>query len=155
MKTIFITVILLLTSTVFAQSVSKTIKKEKQVTNPFIGVWEFHEITIRTPKDGYLMRISEREIDLMNLIIANYIFHEDGSIILDPKYMEKQGVKKATWAKDDSTSITITYFWTAEKQKAKGYTNDYEKITYTIQVVPNQKLSLNLQDMFIVNLIHK
>ena len=153
MKTILIALLLSITSGIFAQSISKSTTVKQNVKSQLIGEWKFHEITLITPKDGYLMRISERETAMMNLLVANYTFNEDGSITLDPKYMEKQGVKSARWKIDDANVLSVTFFWTAEKQQKAGYTNDYEKIDFKVKISSTKKLRLNLQDMFIVNLV--
>ena len=41
-----------------------------------LGTWKFHEITIRTPKDGYLIHIAQQEVGLINLFIVNYTFNK-------------------------------------------------------------------------------
>ena len=129
---------------------------EKIIVNPLLlQDWKFHAITIRTPKDGYLMRFSDREVTMVNWLIANYSFNKDGSIALDPRYMQEQGVKEAKWKMTDSLNIEITYFWTVEKQKKAGYTNGYEKLDYRIDMISEKELSLNMQNMFIVNLVIK
>jgi len=153
MKTILIAILLMLTSGVFAQSTPKKTAMKQNLKSQLIGEWKFHQITLITPKDGYLMRISERETAMMNLLVANYTFNENGSITLDSKYMEKQGVKSARWKMDDLNILSITFFWTAEKQKKEGYTNDYEKIEFKVKISSMKELRLNLQDMFIVNLV--
>lgn len=153
MKIILIAILLTLTSGIFAQSVSKKTEEKQNVKSQLIGEWKFHEITLVTPKDGYLIRISERETAMMNLLVANYTFNENGSIALDSKYKEKQGVKSASWKMDELNTLTITFFWTVEKQKKADYTNDYEKIEFNVKISSTKKLSLNLQDMFFVNLV--
>jgi hypothetical protein len=128
---------------------------KKDVKSQLLKPWKFHEISLRTPKDGYLMHIAEQELGLLHLFIANYTFNMDGSISLDPKYIEKQGVKSAKWEITDSGKLAITYYWTPEKQKEGGYSNDFEKIEYKIDVISDKELTLNMSDMFIVNLIVK
>jgi 23S rRNA A2030 N6-methylase RlmJ len=101
------------------------------------------------------MTISDKEIAMMNLLVANYAFNEDGSIAIDPKYKEKQGIKEVKWEMKDAENIVITYYWTTEKQETQNFTNDYEKLEYKIDVISEKELTLNMSDMFIVNLIIK
>lgn len=133
----------------------ETATKGIDVKSQLIKDWRFHEITLRTPKDGYLFKVSDKEVAMVNLLIANYTFNEDESITLDPNYMEKQGVKSAKWEINSSGNLEITYYWTAEKQKLSGYTNDYEKLEYKIDKISEQELLLNMSEMFIINLIVK
>ena len=138
------------------QGVSEIKQPEKIYVNPLLlQDWKFHEITIRTPKDGYLMRFSDREVTMVNWLVTNYSFNKDGSITLDSRYMQDQGVKEAKWKMLDSLNMEITYFWTVEKQKTAGYTNGYEKLDYRIDIISEKVLSLNMQNMFIVNLVIK
>lgn len=129
--------------------------EESDVKTQLIQTWKFHEITLRTPKDGYLMRVADKEVGMINLLVANYTFNTDGTITLDEKYIEKQGVKEAKWELNTSGNLVITYYWTPEKQKAAGFTNNYEKMEYTIDRISDKELSLNMSDIFIVNLITK
>lgn len=80
-----------------------------------------------------------------------------GSITLDPKYIEKQGVKEAKWKLSDAGKLTIIYFWTAEKMKAEGVSASENKVEldYKVNITPNKELTLNMLDVFIVNLIRK
>ena len=152
-KTTKVATILLFTflfSSALAQS-----PKTAGVKTQLFQIWKFHEITVRTPKDGFLMRVADKEVGMINLLVANYTFNKDGSITLDPKYMEKQGVKEARWELNDSENLVISYFWTPEKQKEDGLTNNYEKMEYKIDIISDKELSLNMSDMFIVKLVAK
>ena len=149
---------------------AKSISKQKVTTAPkaehittvktdvktlLLKEWKFHKFSLRALKDGYLPNVSGKLTGVFKLLIANYTFNADGSITLDPKYMEEQGVKNATWMLTDEGKLKITYFWTAEKQEAAGYTNDYEKVRYKIDFISNNELTISLSDMFIVNLVTK
>ncbi len=133
-------------------SVSSPIKDE---TKPqILGTWKFHEITIRTPKDGYLVHIAAQETNIIKLLIANYTFNNDGSITLDPKYIEKQGVKEAKWKFSDTGKLTITYFWSPEKMKENDIPASESKVEmdYKVTITPGEELTLNWQGVFIINL---
>lgn len=127
------------------------------VKTQILGEWKFHEITLRTPKDGFLMHIADQEVNIIKLLIANYTFNKGGSITLDPKYIEKQGVKEANWKLSDSGKLTITYFWTAEKMKKNDIPASENKVEldYKVILTPGKELTLSMHDMFIVNLIRK
>lgn len=133
---------------------TKTVENS-DVKTQLIQAWKFHEITLRTPKDGYLFRMADKEVGMINLLVANYTFNTDGSIVLDPKYIEKQGVKEAKWEMNAAGNLVITYFWTPEKQKEAGFTNNYEKMEYKIDVISDKELTISIMDMFVVNLITK
>lgn len=127
---------------------------EQTKVNPLLlQDWKFHEITIRTPKDGYLMRFSERETAMVNWLVANYTFKKDGGVILDKSYVKEQGVRAAKWRMTASGHLEIIYYWTEEKQKTEGLTNDYEKLEFKINFTSEKELTLNIGDMFIVELI--
>lgn len=129
----------------------------KSLKAQLLGKWAFHEITLRTPKDGYLLHIAKQELNIIKLLIANYTFNKGGSIVLDPKYIEKQGVKKASWKLGDDGKLTITYFWTPEKMKEFEIPESENKVEldYKINIVQGKELNLNMQDMFLVNLVVK
>ena len=173
---ITITTALFICTSIFAQSPKKVAVKnmnkssvkttvktnvaipvKTDVKTQLLGEWKFHEITLRTPKDGFLVHIAAQETNIIKLLIANYTFNKDGSITLDPKYIEKQGVKDASWQLSDEGKLTITYFWTSEKMKAEGISENENKVEmdYKVSITPNKELTLNWQDMFIVNLIRK
>jgi len=175
-RTYTIAVAILMTASVWAQSPEKVVEKSRinnrpQITTKtklekpvkanlktqLIGEWRFHEITLRTPKDGYLIHIAAQETNIIKLMIANYTFNIDGSIALDPKYIEKQGVKEAKWNLSDSGKLTIVYFWTPEKMKEFGLpeSQNKEELDYKVNLIPGKELTLNMSDMFIVNLISK
>ena len=145
--------LLIITST-YAQS-STTEPGNKEIKTQLNKEWEFHEITLRTPKDGYLMHIADQETNLMKLFIANYKFNKDGSIILSSKYIEKIGIKKADWELDESGKLVITYFFTEDSKANEGNTNNYEKFKYDIETISDEELTINMQDMFIINLKSK
>jgi len=124
------------------------------VKTQLLGAWKFHEITIRTPKDGYLVHIAAQETNIIKLLIANYTFNNDGSITLDPKYIEKQGVKEAKWKFSDTGKLTITYFWSPEKMKENDIPASESKVEmdYKVTITPGEELTLNWQGVFIINL---
>src|SRR5690554_1600510 len=135
------------------QSVEKEVMSLEEIKKQLLQDWKFRYITLVTPKDGYLMHIADQEVHLVKVLIANYSFNVDGSITLDPTYIEKQGVQSAKWEVMDTENIVITYYWTAKKQEKEGLTNDYEKLEYKIDVISKDQLILNWNDMFIVKLI--
>ncbi len=147
------TILLSLAFIGFSQSKTKSVGVSQIVQTSIVGEWEFHEITMRTPRDGYLIHIAEQEINIMHLLVCNYTFNSDGSIVLDPKYMEKQRVEKADWKLTDTGNLAITYFWNEEKIKKDKLSSSSETMEYTITITASKELSLNLQDMFIVNLV--
>jgi len=153
MKILMTTILLSLAFIGFSQSKTKSIEISAKVQTSIVGEWEFHEITMRTPRDGYLIHIAEQEINIMHLLVCNYTFNSDGSIVLDPKYMEKQRVEKAEWKLTDTGDLAITYFWNEEKIKKDKLSSSSETMEYTITITASKELSLNLQDMFIVNLV--
>jgi hypothetical protein len=142
-------------STQIAAKTNVATPEKLDVKTQLIQIWKFHEITVRTPKDGFLMSVADKEVGMINLLVANYTFNKDGSITLDPRYIEKQGVKEARWKLNDSGNLVISYFWSPEKQKEAGFTNSYEEMEYKIDVISDKELSLNMSDMFIVNLVTK
>ncbi len=129
----------------------------KSLKAQLLGEWVFHEITLRTPRDGYLLHIAKQELNIIKLLIANYTFNKDGSITLDSKYIEKQGVKKASWKLSDDGKLTITYFWTLEKMKEFEIPESENKVEldYKVNIIQGKELTLSMRDMFIVNLIVK
>lgn len=141
------------------QMAPKTIGSEGKIDVKFqlLGEWKFHEITLRASKDGYLPHIAAQETNIIKLLIANYTFNKDGSITLDLKYIEKQGVKEASWKLGEDGKLTITYFWTAEKMKENSIpaNENSVELAYKLSITPNKELTLNMHDMFIVNLIRK
>ena len=145
--------LLIITSTFAQNPITET--GNKDIKTQLKREWEFHELTIRTPKDGYLMHIADQEINLMKLFIANYTFNKDGSITLSPKYNETIGVKEAKWEIDEYNRLVITYFFTEDSKANAGNTNNSEKFKYKIDTISDKELTINMQDMFIVNLKSK
>ena len=141
----------LIVSSVFAQEVAVG----QDMKDSLINEWKFHEITLRTPKDGYLIRLSKKTVDIMELMVVNYKLNSDGSVTLDADYMEKQGIKEAKWELSDNNALVISYFWTPEKQETAGFTNSYEKIEFKIDKISDKELVLSLYDMVIVTLVSK
>ena len=145
---------LLIIISTFAQS-STAESGNKDIKTQLNKEWEFHELTVRTPKDGYLIHIADQEINLMKLFIANYTFNKDGSITLSPKYIETIGIKEAKWEIDEYSRLVVTYFFTEDSKANAGNTNNYEKFKYKIDTISDKELTINMQDMFIVNLKSK
>jgi len=127
---------------------------EKNYKEHILGEWKFHSITIETPKDGYIMRIGERELAMISLLVSNYNFISDGNIIVDEKYKEKQGVDKVKWELSESKGLKITYVLTTEKQKEKGYSQAAQELVFSIVTLSNKELIINTNG-FILNLIKK
>lgn len=71
-------------STVQAQNPKKVAVKT-DVKTQILGEWKFHEITLRTPKDGFLVHIAEQEVNIIKLLIANYTFNKDWEYYIRPK----------------------------------------------------------------------
>ncbi len=127
------------TSTSQAQNISK-----EQV----IGEWKFVEVTIISPKAGYVPAFAKKEISLTKMCMANYNFNQDGSMVLSEKYMESNGVNSAGWELEGST-INITYNF---NEDTPGHTNKSETLPWSILSVSKETLIIDLMGMFKVNL---
>ncbi|MFT6922105.1 MAG: hypothetical protein ACJA1C_001107 [Crocinitomicaceae bacterium] len=135
------------------EKTEESIEEEKiDLKTQLLGEWEFHQITIRTPKDGYLLHIAEQEMNLIKLSIANYSFNVEGSVKFPPEYIELLGLKEAKWNTTDSKELAITYYFNEDSEFNAGNTNTSETFTYEVIEISNKELTIDMQGMFIINL---
>jgi hypothetical protein len=114
-----------------------------------IGEWKFVEVTLVSPKVGYIATLAKKEIAIMKVSMANYKFIEDGSIILPEKFLTKNGVRSGSW-KLDGSIINITYFF---KEGAEGHTNSSEVLPWSIISISEETLIIDLMGAFKVKLV--
>ncbi len=129
-------------------------EEEIDLKTQILGEWEFHEITLRTPKDGYLIHIAEQETKLIELSIVNYTFNTDGSVTFPVKYVESLGIKEGKWIITESGELAITYYFNDDSEFNAGNTNKSETFTYKVSI-SDEELTIDMQGIFITNLKRK
>lgn len=135
------TFILLLMLRVFCSEVNA----QKLSNAKIVGKWQFSQITLMSPKQGYIPSFEAQETNLMRLSMANYAFNEDGSVALAEEYTKKTGITKATWKVNaDQTGLDITYHFSEESAK------NPETLPWKVENVTATDLSLKLQKMIVV-----
>ena len=135
-RSILFIVLQLIFVTAFAQKITNS---------KIIGKWQFTQMALVSPKEGFIPTLGEKEAGLMRICMANYTFNEDGSIVLSDEYITKTGVNKATWKLNaDQTGIDITYYFTIDASLYPANKNSTETFPWKIESVTNTDLSLKL-----------
>jgi len=124
----------------------------QNISDQLLGNWRFVDVTLISPKKGYIPTMKEQEINLLKLSMANYWFKKDYTIVLDAKYMERTGITEATWELDpESKTIMITYVFSEDSELNKGNSSNKSPLPWTIDEITDEKLVLNLMDMYVVS----
>jgi len=113
-----------------------------------MGEWKFVEITLKSPKTGYVPAFQDKEIGFMRICMANYNFNQDGSMSLSERYMKNNGANSASWVLEGET-INITYNF---NEDTPGHTNKSETLPWTIVSVSEDTLTIDLMGLFTVKL---
>ena len=130
---------------VMLQFFCSEVNAQKLSNSKVLGKWQFAQITLVSPKQGYIPSFETQETNLMRLSMANYTFNEDGSVVLAEEYTKKTGIVKATWKLNaDQTGLDITYYFSEESAK------NPETLPWKVENVTATDLSLKLQKIFVV-----
>lgn len=130
---------------VMIQFFCSEVNAQKLNNAKILGKWQFVQITLVSPKQGYIPSFETQEANLMRMSMTNYTFNEDGSALLTEEYTKKTGITKATWKLNaDQTGLDITYQFSEESGKKD------ETLPWKVETVTATDLSLKLQKMFIV-----
>ncbi|MBK6520829.1 MAG: hypothetical protein KBG47_01965 [Bacteroidia bacterium] len=126
----------------------------QKITNAkIVGKWQFTQMALVSPKQGFIPTLGEKEAGLMRICMANYTFNEDGSVVLSEEYITKTGVNKTTWKLNaDQTGIDITYYFTIDPVQYPANKNEKETFPWKIESVTATDLSLIMHRMFMVKL---
>lgn len=124
---------------------------QKITSAKIVGKWQFTQMAIVSPKEGFIPTLGEKEAGLMRICMANYTFNADGSVVLSEDYITKTGVNKATWKLSaDQTGVDITYNFTIDAVLYPANKNSTETFPWKVESVSNTDLSLKLHRMFVV-----